>query len=133
MKRRDFESLVDRAIASIPGEFLARVENLSFQVEQWADLETLEDVGFDDPRELLGFYRGLPLDERSHDLLPDLPDVIILYQGAIEDYVRESGESVRQVIRQTVIHELAHYFGFSEEQMDAIEELWAENDRRRDS
>jgi predicted Zn-dependent protease with MMP-like domain len=112
---------------------MRRVENLSFQVEQWADAETLKEIGFDDPRELLGFYRGLPLDERGHDLLPELPDVIILYQGAIEDYVRESGENVRQVIRQTVIHELAHYFGFSEEQMDAIEDQWAEDARLRES
>jgi predicted Zn-dependent protease with MMP-like domain len=43
----------------------------------------------------------------------------------VEDYVRETGEPFRKVIRETIIHELAHYFGFSEEEMDAIERLWA--------
>lgn len=125
MRRQQFERLVDRAIASIPGQFLERVENLSFQVEAWADPATLDEVGFDDPRDLLGFYRGIPLDERGHEVLPEMPDVIVLYQGAIEDHAHSSGDSLQQVIRETVIHELAHYFGFSEEQMDAIEELWA--------
>lgn len=125
MKRKDFERQVERSITAIPEEFLARIENLSFQVEDWPDDETLEEVGFDDPRDLLGYYRGLPLSERSHDYGGCLPDVITIYQGAVEDYVRETGEPLRKVIRETIIHELAHYFGFSEEEMDAIERLWA--------
>ena len=125
MRRRDFERLVDRAIRGIPGEFIARVENLSFQVEDWADKETLEEVGFDDPRDLLGFYRGWPLSERSGEYGGCLPDVILLFQQAIENYARESGDPLVRVIRETVIHELAHYFGFSEEEMDEIERQWA--------
>jgi len=125
MRRKDFERMVERAIARIPGEFLSQIENLSFQVEDWADAETLDEVGFDDPRDLLGYYRGWPLTERSHDFVSSLPDVIILYQGAIEGYAGETGEPLTRVIRETIIHELAHYFGFSEEEMDRIEDLWA--------
>lgn len=125
MNRRDFERLVERAIASIPREFLTRVENLSFQVEDWADEETLAEVGFEDPRDLLGYYRGWPLDQRTHDYGQCLPDVIILYQGAVENYRHETGEPLLKIIGETVIHELAHYFGFSEEEMDAIEARWA--------
>jgi predicted Zn-dependent protease with MMP-like domain len=125
LNRKDFEKEVELSIAAVPEEFLSRVENLSFQVEDWPDAETLEEVGFDDPRDLLGYYRGLPLSERSHDYGGCLPDVITIYQGAVEDYVRETGEPFRKVIRETIIHELAHYFGFSEEEMDAIERLWA--------
>jgi len=125
MMRRDFERLVDRAIARIPAEFRARIDNLSFQVEDWADAETLDEVGFDDPRDLLGFYRGWPLSERTHEYGSCLPDVITVYQGAVEDYVAETGEPLLKVIRETIMHELAHYFGFSEEEMDEIEELWA--------
>jgi predicted Zn-dependent protease with MMP-like domain len=125
MSRREFEEQVERAVATIPQEFLSRVENLTFQVEDWADEMTLDDVGFDDPRDLLGFYRGWPLSERTHDYGSCLPDVIIIYQGAVENHVSETGMSVFQVIRETVIHELAHYFGFSEEEMDEIEALWA--------
>ncbi len=125
MKREDFENMVDRAIASIPEDFLDQVSNLSFQVEDWADDETLAEVGFDDPRDLLGFYRGCPLDERTV-AYAELPDVIVVYQAAVENYVRETGEAVFKVVRETIIHELAHYFGFSEEEMDEIEALWAQ-------
>lgn len=125
MRRKDFERQVDRAIARIPAEFLAQVENLSFQVADWADAETLAEVGFDDPRDLLGYYHGWPLSERTHDYVSCLPDVITIYQGAVEEYASETGEPLLKVIRETIIHELAHYFGFSEEQMDEIEDLWA--------
>lgn len=123
MKRSQFEHLVEQAIASVPRRFLDEVENLSFQVEDWADDETLEEVGFDDPRDLLGYYRGYPLDERTHEYAA-LPDVIIIYQGAVENYREETGEPLVKIIRETIVHELAHYFGFSEEEMDEIEELW---------
>jgi predicted Zn-dependent protease with MMP-like domain len=125
MKRKDFERLVERAITRIPKEFLAQVENLSFQVEDWADDDTLDEVGFDDPRDLLGFYRGWPLNERTHEYGSCLPDVITIFQAAVEEYAAETGEPLLKVIRETIIHELAHYFGFSEEQMDQIEDLWA--------
>ena len=125
MNRKVFERQVERAISAIPAQFLDRIENLSFQVEDWPDAEILEDAGFDDPRDLLGYYTGWPLSERSHEYGGCLPDVITIYQGAVEDYVRETGEPLLKVIGETIIHELAHYFGFSEEEMDAIERLWA--------
>lgn len=124
MNRRQFEHLVEQAITAVPRRFLEEVENLSFQVEDWADAETLEEVGFDDPRDLLGYYRGWPLDERTHEYAA-LPDVIIIYQGAVENYRQETGEPLVKIIRETIIHELAHYFGFTEEEMDQIEDLWA--------
>ncbi|ALC16045.1 putative Zn-dependent protease [Desulfuromonas soudanensis] len=125
MNRRTFEGLVRKAVAGIPDEFLGKVKNLSIQVEDWADPETLAEVGFDDPRDLLGYYRGWPLAERGHEYGNCLPDLIIIYQGAVEDYRLETGEPLLRIIRQTVVHELAHYFGFSEEEMDRIEDLWA--------
>ncbi|WP_432821331.1 metallopeptidase family protein [Trichloromonas sp.] len=130
MNRRAFEQLVERAIRAIPREFLERIDNLTFQVEDWADAETLDEVGFDDPRDLLGYYRGWPLSERTHEYA-SLPDVITIYQQAVENYHDESGEPLVRIIRETVIHELAHYFGFSEEEMDEIERLWA-GDAMRD-
>lgn len=125
MNRRTFEKLVERAIARIPAEFLAKVENLTFQVEGWAPPEVLAEVGFDDERDLLGYYRGWALPERGISYGGVPPDAIILYQYAIEDYVAETGEPMLKVIRETVVHELAHYFGFSEEEMERIEALWA--------
>ncbi len=126
MRREAFERLVDQAIEAIPDEFISRVENLSFQVEDWADEATLEEVGFADPRDLLGYYRGWPLSERTLGYGQCLPDVITIYQRSVENFVRESGEPLLKVIRETIIHELAHYFGFSEDEMDEIERGWAE-------
>jgi predicted Zn-dependent protease with MMP-like domain len=131
LKREDFEGLVDQVIRSIPDEFLARIDNLTFQVEEWADAETLDDVGFDDPRDLLGFYRGWPLSERTHEY-SSLPDVITIYQLAVENYRHETGEPLAKIIRETIVHELAHYFGFSEEEMDEIERFWAGANVRED-
>jgi predicted Zn-dependent protease with MMP-like domain len=127
LNRPDFERLVEQAIRSIPREFLDRVDNLTFQVEDWADADTLADVGFDDPRDLLGYYRGWPLSERTHEYR-GLPDVITIYQKAVGNYREETGGSLTKIIRDTVIHELAHYFGFSEDEMDEIERLWFQGD-----
>ncbi len=128
MRRGSFEQLVERAIAGIPRVFLDRVDNLSVQVEDWADSETLAEVGFDDPRDLLGFYQGWPLDERFHDSTPGLPDVITIYQQAVEAHARDTGTALLRVIQETVMHELAHHFGFSEEELDEVERLWADQE-----
>lgn len=115
---------MERAIAAIPKEFGRHIDNLTFLVEDWADAETLAEVGFDDPRDLLGYYQGVPLPERSVEFGSTLPDTITIYRGAVENHVQETGQTLSRVLRETVIHELAHYFGFSEDQMDRIEELW---------
>lgn len=129
MNRKDFERHVERAIAAIPAQFLERIENLSFQVQDWADEETLEGVELDDARDLLGYYMGWPLTERTHEYGNCPPDVIIIYQAAVENYLDETGEPLQKVLCETIMHELAHYFGFSEEEMDVIEQLW---DKERD-
>lgn len=129
MNKGDFERQVDLAIQAIPEQFLERIENLTFQVQDWPDEETLAAVALDDPRGLLGYYMGWPLTERTHDYGNCPPDVIIIYQGAVENYLEETGEPLAKVLRETVMHELAHYFGFSEEEMDVIERLWEEERR----
>ena len=127
MDRDTFERLVGRCLGTIPAEFLSRIDNLSFVVEEWASAEVLAEVGFDDPLDLLGDYLGIPLTERTNDDVGQLPDVIVLYQGAIEAYAAESGDPLERVIRETLVHEIAHFFGFSEEEMDEIEALWQES------
>lgn len=125
MNRTAFERLVEKTLATLPTEYADRLHNLVFLIEDWADPATLAEVGIDDPAELLGFYNGTPLTERSHDQIDPGPDRITLYHGAIELQARLSGLPVRQVIRETLWHEIAHYFGFSEEEMDRIEDFWA--------
>jgi len=125
MRRREFERQVERVLDAIPEEFRRHFDNLAFVIEDRADAELLAEAGYGPDEELLGFYRGYPLSERQHDLVPLEPDFIYLFQEAIEDEAVAARLPVRQVIFETVLHEVAHYFGFSEEEMDRIEALWA--------
>ncbi|MGE4343131.1 MAG: metallopeptidase family protein [Geoalkalibacter sp.] len=124
MTAAEFEKHVARAISAIPPQFMERVDNLSFQVHPWADEETLQCVGLTDPRDLLGYYMGWPLPERTHEYGSCSPDVIIIYQDAVESYIEETGQPLEKVLLETVMHELAHYFGFTEDEMDIVERLW---------
>lgn len=129
LKRDAFEKLVAQILATLPAEYAERLHNLVVLVEDWADAATLTEVGLDDPAELLGFYSGTPLTERVHDLTEPGPDRIILYREAIERESRLSGLPLRRVVRETLWHEIAHYFGFSEEDMARVEAFWAEGKR----
>jgi predicted Zn-dependent protease with MMP-like domain len=124
MERSAFVALTEAIIATIPSEYLSRIDNLTFIVEEWAPPELLAEYDDADPLDFLGEYLGCPLPERSQGDVGGLPDLIALYQGAIEAYAAETDEPVEQVIRETIVHEIAHYFGFSEEQMDDIEAFW---------
>jgi len=117
--------MVARLVDELPACFRDRLDNLVILVEERADAETLAVLGYDDPLELLGYFHGTPLTLRSHDQIATGPDIILLYQEAIEQEARCTALPVRQVMRETLWHEIAHYFGFSEEEMDRIEDLWA--------
>ncbi len=126
MNRTAFEQLVESVLATLPVEYVERLHNLIFLVEDRADAATLAAVGLDDPDDLLGFYSGTPLTERSFEQTDPGPDRIYLFREAVELEARTGGMPLRRVIRETLWHEIAHYFGFTEEEMDRIEEFWAE-------
>jgi len=117
--------MVARLVDELPACFRDRLDNLVILVEERADAETLAAFGYDDPLDLLGCFQGTPLTHRTHDQIDTGPDVIRLYQQAIESEAHGTGLPVRRVARETLWHEIAHYFGFSEEEMDRIEDLWA--------
>lgn len=117
VSRRDFEQLVEEALADLPPEFAALLENIAVVVEEEPtdeDLDALEDP--DDDSELLGIYRGVALTHRTHDMLPMLPDQIAIFRGPILRIARSRREAVRE-IRDTVVHELGHYFGLHDDDM----------------
>jgi predicted Zn-dependent protease with MMP-like domain len=111
----EFDSLVEEALARLPKQFADLLENVAVVVEEEPtddDLDLVEDS--DD--ELLGIYRGTPLPERSFDMLPLMPDQIAIFRGPILRISRTRREAVRE-IRETVIHELGHYFGLDDDEM----------------
>jgi predicted Zn-dependent protease with MMP-like domain len=123
MRREAFEQLVAGALATIPRRFRDAMKNLAIVVEDEPSREILEDMEVEPPDTLLGLYQGTPLTERSWDYGNSLPDRILLFQGPLE---RESeGEDDLVVtIAETLIHEIGHYFGLSEEQIEEIEEQY---------
>lgn len=125
MKQTEFEQLVEQVLTTLPDEYAGRLHNLVFIVEESAGAELLDELGFHVAEKLLGFFRGTPPGERSFDQIDFGPELITLYQRAIEAEAETSGLSLHQVIRETLWHEIAHYFGFSEEEMDRIEDFWA--------
>jgi predicted Zn-dependent protease with MMP-like domain len=115
LSSRDFEALVEEALASLPARFANLLENVAIVVEDEPtddDIDAVEDAG----QELLGIFRGVPLTERSWDAAPILPAQVAIFRGPILRVSRNPREVVREV-RQTVIHELGHYFGLSDEGM----------------
>jgi predicted Zn-dependent protease with MMP-like domain len=119
MNRKEFEREVSRAMDELPKELLRQVVNVAIVVEDLPDEETLESAGVDDPYDLLGFYNGIPLTERTSDygLVP--PDKISIYRKPILAICR-SDDEVRATIRETLRHEIAHYFGIDDERLDEL-------------
>jgi predicted Zn-dependent protease with MMP-like domain len=122
--RQAFRALVAEAIDSIPPRFAERVRNLAIVIEDEPAPDLLDDLGIDPPDTLLGLYQGTPLPERRWDHGNDLPDRILLFQGPIEDEAEDEDADVVGVIGETLIHELGHYFGMTEDEIMAIEERY---------
>ena len=111
----EFESLVARAIDRLPPEFGELLDNVVVLVAEEADPQELAEMGFDPEEELLGLYQGIPLSERETGYSA-LPDQVTLYSGPLMRYCRDRLELVRE-IRDTLVHELGHHFGLSDEEM----------------
>lgn len=118
-----FEKSIDDALAAIPERFRERMANVVFIVE---DGHGPEDGKDEDgcPYELLGLYDGVPLIERGEDMSGVLPDTITLFKRSIENEAEDHRIPVEQVVRETVWHEVAHFFGFDEEKAEELERKW---------
>jgi predicted Zn-dependent protease with MMP-like domain len=112
----EFEQLVEEALADIPDHFRTRMDNIAIVVEEEPAEEDFDELDLEDDSELLGIFRGIPLTERSYGSLPHLPNQIAIFRGPILRCCRTRREAVQQIL-ETVIHELGHYFGLSDEEM----------------
>jgi predicted Zn-dependent protease with MMP-like domain len=121
MTRAQFEALVARAMRSLPRTFRDKIKNIAVVVEDWADDATLAEMGIEPPDTLYGLYRGIDLTRRDASYGNVLPDVVTIYQGPIEEDAADE-EEMADIVRETVVHELGHYFGLDDETMHRIEE-----------
>jgi predicted Zn-dependent protease with MMP-like domain len=121
MRRREFEALVERALRGLPKDFREKIANIAVVVEDWADEATLAEMGIEPPDTLYGLYRGVELMARDANYGGVLPDVITIYQGPIEEDAADEAE-MAEIVRETVVHELGHYFGLDDDTMHRIED-----------
>ncbi|MFA6001072.1 MAG: metallopeptidase family protein [Thermoleophilia bacterium] len=119
MDRKHFEELVEQALVSLPPEFAERLDNVSIVVQDLASPAQLRKVNLKDPHHLLGLYEGIPLTRRPDAYAGALPDQISIFRIPIEE-MSHSDEEIKAQVRNTVMHELGHYFGMSEKELRDI-------------
>jgi predicted Zn-dependent protease with MMP-like domain len=123
MTRAQFQRLVAEAVMLIPKRFRREMKNLALVVEEEQSADLLTEMEIEPPDSLYGLYQGVPLPERTWAFGNNLPDRITLFQRPIEADCEDEDE-VRAVIGETLIHEVGHYFGMSEEEIEEIEERY---------
>jgi predicted Zn-dependent protease with MMP-like domain len=118
----EIEDLAQRAFATIPAVLRDQVEGVAIRVVDLPDRLTCRELELESPYDLLGLYHGMPLDQRSLIDVSQNVDLIFLYRLSLLDYAEDTGEDLYDVVRHVLIHEIGHHFGFSDEEMEAIEE-----------
>jgi predicted Zn-dependent protease with MMP-like domain len=126
MDRLSFEKLVQSSLGRLPRRFKQKIKNISVVVEDRPSTELLEDMGIISGT-LFGLYQGVPLTEREWNFGNVLPDRIVIYQRPIES-AASTNEEIEEIVLATVMHEIGHYFGFSDTELYEMEE---EKERRK--
>jgi predicted Zn-dependent protease with MMP-like domain len=121
--RKRFEQLVAEALASVPRRFRGAMKNIAIVVEDEPSSELLDEMDIEPPDTLLGLYQGTPLTERTWAYGNTLPDRVLIFQGPHERDADDEDDLV-VAIGETLIHEIGHYFGLSEDEIQEIEEKY---------
>ncbi len=127
MRRKQFEQHVAEALASIPQRFRDAMANIAIVVEDEPPDDLLDEMEIEPPDTLLGLYQGTPLTERQWGHGNTLPDRVLIFQGPHERE-SEDDDDLIVCIAETLIHEIGHYFGLSEEEIEEIEEKYWRGD-----
>jgi predicted Zn-dependent protease with MMP-like domain len=119
------ERIARRTMGRLPDVFREHLGDVVLRIEDFADDETLDALGIEDPFQLSGLYRGRPLGEKSIGDSGTIPDMITLYRRALLDEWVDSDETLEALVAHVVIHEIGHHFGLSDDDMHALEEAAA--------
>ena len=131
MDRPAFEKMVQQSLRRLPRRFKQKLKNISIEIEERPSSELLRDMGIQSGT-LFGLYQGVPLTEREWNFGNVLPDRIVIYQRPIEKEAR-SQEEIADIVLDTVMHEIGHYFGFGDEELYEIEDNKRRNKKRGDA
>ena len=118
----DIEAIAEEALGTIPAVLRRFAANVILRVDEFPDEETEAEMELESPYDILGLYRGVSLDRQSVSDVPHDVDMIFLYRAPILDYWCETGEDLTHIVRHVLIHEIGHHFGFSDDDMERIEE-----------
>lgn len=121
-KPEDIESIARTTLQRLPSPFAESLRELVLMVEQVADPGMARRLGLDHPMQLSGLYEGVSLDRRSVSQSGTLPERIVLYVQPILAEWRSTQHSLERIVSHIVIHEVGHHFGFSDDDMHALEE-----------
>jgi predicted Zn-dependent protease with MMP-like domain len=119
---REIETLAEQALATIPDATRRQIEPLVIRVEDFPDEETEEAMELDSPFDLLGLYRGVAMPQKSVTSTRAETDMVFLYRRPILDYWCEGDDTLEEIVRHVLIHEIGHHLGFSDEDMERIED-----------
>ncbi len=108
----DIADMAERALAAIPPRLARHIAGTGITVEEMPDDETLDELGIESAWDLTGLYRGIPLTQRSVSDVARQPDLIFLYRQPILLEWVETGEDLFRLVRNVMVHEIAHHFGF---------------------
>jgi predicted Zn-dependent protease with MMP-like domain len=116
-----FQALAGSAWERLPGQFRKMCGDLVIRVEDFATDEVLDELEIESPFELLGLYQGVALTNKSTMDTPREPDMVFLYRRAILDEWGNGEDSLGEIITHVLVHEIGHHFGFSDTDMEDIE------------
>ena len=118
----DIGAMGRRALAAIPEELRRFVDGVIIRVDEFPSEDVEAEMELESPFDLLGLYQGVSLDRKSITDTPSDVDMIFLYRRPILDYWCETEEDLEGIIRHVLIHEIGHHFGFSDDDMEQIED-----------
>ena len=118
----EIEAIARATLEALPEPFASHLRDVVLQVEEFAGGDILASMGIEDPFDLTGLYEGLPLNQKSVDISGALPDRILLFRRPILDEWADGEVQLERLVRHILIHEAGHHFGFSDEDMHALEE-----------
>jgi len=121
----DFEALAKAAIAALPEAYRAAAAEIVLRIEDFAPVAMLDDLGMEDAFELTGLYDGIPLTEKSVMDQPTGPDTIWIFRRPVLDEWASRGDvTLGELVAHVFVHELAHHFGWSDDDIATIDEWW---------
>ncbi len=118
----DLHAIAERAFATIPAGLRARVQGVAILIEDFPDDDVLDEMGLESPYDLLGLYQGVPFGDKGVGLVAHDVDRILLYRCPLLLHWIETDDTLDDIVRNTLIHEIGHHFGLSDDDMDRLED-----------